>query len=244
MTVICTETHLTSNPVYSPEGVARFTIALSALDIECIVHRQENVDYLRAGQFLEGDLVQITGALVTSSSGGRQFIKVTAISLTPKDGFNNCKKRKLEAQPCSTSTSGEVGDTFSTFTQLRNHGIYQETNMDTTQLLFMYYGQATFLLEKYNSWYENGGKTCISTENNALVHSKFETLHSIFNLIYEFSLDLTQTKVMNYVKAVRSYVEKLMDVKEAMSDVELPPGLYISQQVLLPSHIYQSYIGQ
>jgi hypothetical protein len=60
MTVIHTETHLTSDPVYS-EDSAYFNVALSNISVECHIHREECLNYLRENKIRTGDLVKIGG---------------------------------------------------------------------------------------------------------------------------------------------------------------------------------------
>lgn len=60
MTVIHTETHLTSDPVYSDDS-AYFYMALSHISVECHVHREGSINYLRENKVRTGDLVEING---------------------------------------------------------------------------------------------------------------------------------------------------------------------------------------
>lgn len=265
MTVLYTETHLTTNPTYIEDNAAFFSIALSSLTLQCHIHREENIAYLRNNQVLQGDLVRLSGVFVTNQNEPH-FIKVQSIMLVPKATVG--KKRRLEDMihlgglsitDGSDSSEGEdassrrtsLMSTLSAETdvQLRplgKNGIYQEVDLTFNQLFFMLYGQATFLTEQYASYYRSITKeTPAILTRDQTIREKTELLLTIFRQVYETSQDLSmQINVINFVSNVRTFVEKLNDLKNLMPEGLLPHGITIGQSVPLPRQVYQNFMRQ
>lgn len=267
MTVLYTETHLTSSPIYAEDGSASFSVALSSLTLQCHIHREDNIIYLRENQVIQGDLVYISGVFVTNMNE-THFIKVHSIKLAKKDS-KLCKKRKLEelqqlGHSCHSSvsddnqsstrrtslmsitTSSSVDKDGSEYKALMTKGIYQEMDISFSQLFFILYGQATFLTEQYGMYYKSlAAKTPSILTRDQLVRTKFDLLLDIFRQIYDTSQDLSsQIKVINFVSNVRTFTEKLNELKELMPDGVLPPGVSMSKNVLLPREIFQNFTRQ
>jgi hypothetical protein len=269
MTVLYTETHLTTSPIYHEGNSASFSIALSSLTLQCHIHREENIIYLRENEVIQGDLVQLSGVFVTNLNEPH-FIKVHSIMLSPKDKLS--KKRKLEElqQTGRSSCSSDSEDNRSTTRRaslmsltsssfaventdhhhskqaLATRGIYQEMNISFSHLFFILYGQATFLTEQYGLYYKSiPEKSPAMLTKDQTIRSKIDLLLDIFRQIYDTSLDLSaQIKVINFVSNVRTFTEKLNELKDLMPEGVLPPGVSIDKNVLLPSQIFQNFTRQ
>ncbi|KAI9478691.1 MAG: hypothetical protein EXX96DRAFT_571863 [Benjaminiella poitrasii] len=94
MTVIYTETHLTSDPIFLKD-TAIFNIALSSITVQCQVHREENLIYIKKNQLRTGDLIRLHGVFLTETEPNKgYYIKISSMALmTP---LKLGKKRKIE----------------------------------------------------------------------------------------------------------------------------------------------------
>ncbi|CAO3622344.1 unnamed protein product [Mucor hiemalis] len=274
MTVLYTETHLTTNPTYIEDNAAFFSIALSSLTLQCHIHRQENIAYLRNNQILQGDLVRLSGVFVTNINEPH-FIKVQSLMLAPKATVG--KKRRLgdmlhlegasmndsfdssEAEDGSSRRTSLMSTTsnypFSTTdhdqqqrqtSPLMKNGIYREVDLSFNQLFFMLYGKATFLTEQYATYCRTiTNKTPAMLTRDQTIREKTELLLTIFRQVYETSQDLSaQINVINFVSNVRTFIEKINELKNLMPEGLLPRGITIGQSVPLPRQVYQNFMRQ
>lgn len=110
----------------------------------------------------------------------------------------------------------------------------------------MLYGQATFLTEQYASYYRSITKeTPAILTKDQTIREKTELLLTIFRQVYETSHDLSaQINVINFVSNVRTFIEKMNELKNLMPDGLLPHGITIGHSVPLPRQVYQSFMRQ
>ncbi|CAO3699711.1 unnamed protein product [Rhizopus stolonifer] len=235
MTVIYTETHLTSDPVYG-EDKASFTIALSNISIECHTHRDENLNYIRANKIRTGDLVSVDGVFMTETkTSGIYYIKVFTLALL--SGESKKKRRRPGGSSREILTMIEnrlqqrlrVPIPVNNLTSVRhNTGLYQEFTGGFSDYFFMLYGKIGFVT--------TGPEKREERERMLNIMSR---IYSIFGDMSSQGLD--DFKLNSFVNSVTELVQRINGTKQAL-DVQVPPGLVIDLSVPLPTVIYNNFV--
>ncbi|CAO3696734.1 hypothetical protein CU097_008233 [Rhizopus azygosporus] len=263
MTVIHTETHLTSDPVYC-EDSAYFNVALSNISVECHIHREECINYLRENKVRIGDLVKIGGVFITETKPEQaHYLNVNSICLASSDGSNNKRRKVLHDDGVSLNASNNkcVSCVFrrldehidqrvrSTLLLASNstlrrssNGIYTEFTGSFSEYFFMIYGEAsyvTFMISQHLI-----PNDAIAEEFHKQRTEMFDNVTRAYTIFTEMSYHgINEAGLNNFVSSVASLVEKIYRLKQFYS-VHVPVGLVIDTTVPLPSTIYHNYIKE
>ncbi|CEG82251.1 hypothetical protein RMATCC62417_16354 [Rhizopus microsporus] len=263
MTVIHTETHLTSDPVYS-EDSAYFNVALSNISVECYIHREEVINYLRENKIRTGDLVEIGGVFITETKPDQaHYLNVNSICLASSDRSNNKRRKTLHDDGVSSSVFNDkcVSCIFrklnehidqrvrSTFLLASNsalrrtsNDIYTEFTGSFSEYFFMIYGEAsyvTFMISQHLI-----PNDAIAEEFHKQRTEMFDNITRAYTIFTEMSHQgISEAGLSNFVSSVATLIEKIYRLKQ-FYNVHVPVGLVIDTTVPLPSTIYHNYIKE
>ncbi|OBZ91608.1 hypothetical protein A0J61_00344 [Choanephora cucurbitarum] len=269
MTIIYTETHLTSDPEETSDSIV-FQIALSTITFYCQTHREENISYIKAHKIRAGDVVRIYGILITVPE---QYIKVSSIELVPfpSIGF---KKRRIDEAFDNPHTqlhykkyrSTDSCDTVSSMSLLpelidnsppkdeqlldekKEEDIYFDFGSNFGHYFYYLYGRAQFACSHVaqNAAKDNQKRTDkLKYEIEQCQQETGHDLNKLFTEIYQIATEATKRgfsrlSVVLFVSKVTEFLEKLKDLLNTCSS-PIPFGLEQEDGIPLPSCIFEYY---
>jgi hypothetical protein len=267
MTVIYAETHLTSDPIFQ-QDTAIFSIALSTISVQCHIHRDENINYIRNNQIRTGDLIRLHGIFMTTQTDVH-YIKISSLSLMTSLKLG--KKRKIDVMkgdPIQLWDDQSSSD--STYSTSRNKsvspqnksrterpsltdiegGLYIEAEGCFSNYFFMLLGKVQFVCQQVHNFQYQHQKELIGEINRQLVKCQSDNinlLNGILQQIYTMYTELTQHElnklgVLNFVITVKSLVDKMCELLTSCNYV-IPQALVIDRRIPLPSFIYNYHIN-
>jgi hypothetical protein len=271
MTVIYTETHLTSDPVFQ-QDTAFFTVALSAISVQCHIHREENIRYIRNNQIRTGDLVRLHGVFMTSHTDV-YYIKISSLALMTN--LKLSKKRKIDdvMKGDTVQSWDDQSSSDSTYMTSRNksasppakptlersRGLFLSTEMEEypyievegcfSNYFFMMLGKVQFVCQQVHNFQYHHQKDLVDEIDCQLIKCQTENmnlLNGILQQIYTMYIELTQHElnklaVLNFVITVKSLVDKMCELLVSCNYI-MPQALVIDRRVPLPSFIYNYHI--
>lgn len=249
MTVIYTETHLISDPLFSNMDIVSFNVALSSMSVECRVHREELIQYIQAKKLRTGDLIQLFGVLLTETKPFEfYYININHVELTDQFDIHTGKKRKFEQMQIDPSswearTSEPLDERLAGFVSV---------NGDFSNYFFMLYGKVQYAMQILNSIHSSNssgseGDDYLRTKQQLVMLQKdgMEQLNSLIQTIYTTYTEMQQKgydkdTVMRFVEAVKGLTGRLNTLGSTTNHT-LPPGLVIDHKIYLPELVYRVY---
>lgn len=272
MTVIYTETHLTSDPVFEQDS-AIFSIALSTISVQCHIHRDENITYIRNNQIRTGDVIRLYGVFMTTPEE-MHYIKITSLALMTNLKLG--KKRKIEDalegdliqlwddQSSSDSTyltsRNKPGSPQNMTQTERLKGSPSSANMEESPFIeiegsfsnyfFMLHGQVQFVCQQVHNFQCMHQKYLVADIERQLVKCQSENvtlLHNALQQIYNMYTALIQHElnklgVLNFVATVKHLVNTMCELLLSCN-CAMPRALVISRRIPLPPLIYNYHIN-
>lgn len=261
MTVIYTETHLTSDPQkHFDREMLIFTIGLSSISVQCRVHRQELIDYILSHKMRTGDLLQIFGVFLTEVGPNNEqlyYININKVALIDQFDLQTGKKRKhqhsVQGDPIAwmkegTDERSSVSKTGQGKTLDSNYVNYIGEFSD---YFFMLYGKVQYTCESVIAL-----RQIVNVDNDdplsrtklQLEHLQEETIqtlrmtilriYDIFVEIHEKGLNKDNT--LQFVHYVKDLTKRANILIKSSSHI-MPAGLFMGEKVVLPTIIYQAY---